>query len=389
MASSSYHHGARIEETTDAPLTITTVSTAVIGIVCTASDADPQAYPLNTPVLLSSASAGLAKAGTKGTLAASLQAIDDQVTCQVVVVRVQEGNDLDATNANLIGGVDANGAFTGMKALLMSRVRPRILGVPGFDAQEVTAALLVLAKKLKGFGYATCHNCNSVTDALAFRELLNGRELMLIWPDFTAFDTATARTAKAMTVAIALGTRARLDQEVGWHRVISNVPVNNVNGISAGVEFDYLTEGTDADILNQAGITTLINRDGFRFWGSRTCDKGTFVFENYTRTAQTVAETIGQGVFEYSDKDMHASLVRDVIESINAKLRTMTRDGQLLGGRCWYDKARNDKDSLKAGGLRLAYNYTPVPPMEDLQLRQTFTDEYVANLSAAIDTTTA
>ena len=74
------------------------------------------------------------------------------------------------------------------------------------------------------------------------------------------------------------------------------MPVNNVTGISADVFFDYLTEGTDADILNEAGITTLINRNGFRFWGSRTCDDGNFIFESYTRTAQVVAATIGDGV---------------------------------------------------------------------------------------------
>lgn len=391
MTSTAYHHGARIDEVNDAPLSLQTVSTAVIGVVVTAADADATAYPLDTPVLVTRPQDGIAKAGTAGTLAKTLQAIADQVTCPVVVVRVTEGVDEAATTSNIVGTTDANGRYTGMKALLTAEqrvgVRPRILGIPGHDTKAVTTALAAIAKQLGAFAYAICDDCASIAEAQAYREQFSGRELMLIWPDFTAWDTTANASAKAMTIAIALGLRAQIDQTTGWHKVLSNVSVNNVTGISADVFFDYLTEGTDADILNQAGITTLINRNGFRFWGSRTCDDGVFVFESYTRTAQVIAATIGDGVFEYSDKPMHASLVRDIVESINAKLRDLTAQGFLLGAKCWFDPSLNSTDTLKAGALTLSYDYTPVPPLEDLTLRQTFTDTYVANLVAAVTTT--
>ena len=112
-----------------------------------------------------------------------------------------------------------------------------------------------------------------------------------------------------------------------------------------------------------------------------------YVFESYTRTAQVVADTIGEGVFEYSDKAMHASLVRDLIDAINAKLRALTRQGALLGGRCWFDPSLNETADMQAGKLALNYDYTPVPPLEDLTLRQTFTDVYIADLKAAITST--
>jgi phage tail sheath protein FI len=386
--STAYHHGARIEETTDSPLTLKTISTAVIGIAVTATDADANVFPLDTPVLLMQAKDGIASAGIKGTLARALQAIDDQVRSPVIVVRVAEGEDEAATTANVIGTVNDQGRYTGLKALLTAEqrvgLRPRLIGAPGLDTEAVAQQIAIITQKLGAFGYVACHGCKTITDALAYRKKFSARELMLIWPDFTGFDTATKATVTTQTIAIALGLRASIDQTTGWHKVISNVPVNGVSGISADVYFDYLTEGTDADLLNEVGITTLINRNGFRFWGSRTCDDGDYIFESYTRTAQIVAATIGEGVFEYSDKPMHASLVRDLIESINAKLRDLVRQGYLLGARCWFDANLNDKSNVKVGKLKLSYDFTPVPPMEDLTLRQTFTDTYIADLMTAI-----
>ena len=286
---------------------------------------------------------------------------------------------------------NAQGRYTGLKALLTAEqrvgLRPRLIGVPGVDNEDVAQEIAITAKKLGAFAYVSCYGCTTLTEALAYRKKFSARELMLIWPDFTGFDTATKTTTTASTIAIALGLRASIDQTTGWHKVISNVPVNGVNGISADVYFDYLTEGTDADILNEAGITTMINRNGFRFWGSRTCDNGDFIFENYTRSAQIVGATLGEGVFEYSDKPMHASLVRDLIETINAKLRDLVRQGFLLGARCWFDPSLNDKSNVKVGKLKLSYDFTPVPPMEDLTLRQTFTDTYIADLMTAITAT--
>ena len=59
-------------------------------MVCTASDADEQTFPLNTAVLITDILAAIAKAGTKGTLARSLQAILDQTNAVVIVVRVNQ-----------------------------------------------------------------------------------------------------------------------------------------------------------------------------------------------------------------------------------------------------------------------------------------------------------
>ncbi|EPR1976629.1 phage tail sheath C-terminal domain-containing protein, partial [Yersinia enterocolitica] len=212
------------------------------------------------------------------------------------------------------------------------------------------------------------------------------RELMLIWPDFLSWNTTANSTDIAYASARALGLRAKIDTDTGWHKTLSNVGVNGVTGISASVYWDLQTVGTDADLLNQACVTTLVRKDGFKFWGSRTCsDDPLFAFENYTRTAQILADTMAEAQLWAIDRPMHPTLVKDMIGSINAKFREMKSAGLIIDGTCWYDDSANDKDTLKAGKLFIDYDYTPVPPLEDLTLRQRITDKYLVNFAAAVN----
>lgn len=384
-----YHHGVRVLEINEGTRPIRTVSTAVVGMVCTAADADPITFPLNKPVLLTDVLTASGKAGEAGTLARSLDAIADQASPVTVVVRVEAGADDAATTSNIVGSVTANGQYTGLKALLAAEaqlgVRPRILGVPGLDNLAVTTELAAIAEKLRAFAYANCWDCDTVSDAIAYRQGFGSRELMLIWPDFINWDTVTNSDKPASAVARALGLRAKLDEQVGWHKTLSNVPVNGVSGLSKDIYWDLQNPATDAGLLNADDVTTLIRRDGFRFWGSRTCSADPlFAFENYTRTAQVLADTMAEGHFWAVDKPMHNSLVRDIVEGINAKLRELVRNGYLIGGECWFDPAANDAATLKAGKLYLDYDYTPVPPLENLMLRQRITDRYLVDFAAGI-----
>lgn len=392
---SDFHHGVEVVEINDGTRTISTVSTAVVGMVCTASDADAGAFPLNEPVLITNPQSAIAKAGTKGTLAKSLQLIANQSKPVVVVVRVAEGTgdgeEAQAqTISNIIGTTDENGKYTGLKALLTAKavtsVKPRILGVPGLDTQEVATALVSVAQKLRAFAYVSAWGCKTISDVIAYRENFSARELMIIWPEFLGWDTTASATTTSYATAIALGLRAKIDNDTGWHKTLSNVGVNEVTGISASVFWDLQEKGTDADMLNEAGVTTLIRADGFRFWGNRNCsDDPLFQFENYTRTAQVIADTMAEGHMWANDKPITATLIRDIIDGINAKFRELKSGGYIIDATCWFDEEANSKETLKAGKLFIDYDYTPVPPLEHLTLRQRITDKYLANLISSVN----
>nr|WP_274617221.1 phage tail sheath C-terminal domain-containing protein [Escherichia coli] len=128
-----------------------------------------------------------------------------------------------------------------------------------------------------------------------------------------------------------------------------------------------------------------IRKDGFRFWGSRCLsDDPLFAFENYTRTAQVLADTIAEAHMWAVDGVLNPSLARDIIEGIRAKLRSLKAQGYIIGADCWLDESVNDKDSLKAGKLTIDYDYTPVPPLENLMLRQRITDQYLLDFSSQV-----
>jgi hypothetical protein len=85
------------------------------------------------------------------------------------------------------------------------------------------------------------------------------------------------------------------------------------------------------------------------------------------------------------DKPVTASLIRDIVDGIKAKFRELKSNGYIIDADCWYDESANDKETLKAGKLYIDYDYTPVPPLEDLTLRQRITDKYLVNLAAGVN----
>lgn len=194
--SESRFHGVHVRENTDLVTAINDIESSVIGVVAVADDADANTFPLNTPVLLTRVNNVLGKAGS---LYKTLKAIADQASPKVIVVRVEAaGKDGGKTQSQLImGGTAEDGSYTGMYALLTAEQKvgypPRILAVPDYDTKEVTAALCVIAQKLRAFVYAGCHGCKTMAEAISYRATFAYRELMLIWPDFIAYNPQSGK----------------------------------------------------------------------------------------------------------------------------------------------------------------------------------------------------
>lgn len=384
MAEANRHHGITANEYTEGVRSISDISTAIIGMVCTAEDADAKAFPLNTPIFATSAYDLLAKAGTKGTLAKSLDAIVDQADAQVVIVRVADSKNTDELNANVIGTAEG-GNYTGLKALRRAKAvtgyTPKILGCPELDSQDVLTELVGVAQATRAFAYGSAGGNPDITEVGNYRKNFGQRELMLIDNEFMAFDPTTKKTETAATIARILGARAKLDKNVGWHKSISNTEINGVSGLKLARSFDLLDKNCDANTLNNKDVTTLIREDGFRVWGNRTCTNDSMMaFEVATRTAQIIQETIASAFMWALDKPMHPSLMEDIIMAINAKLAQYVNKGYILGARVFIDKTLNTSETVQAGQFTISYEFTWVPPLENMVFNQHVTDTFFVNL---------
>lgn len=379
-------HGVRVTEITEGVRPIRTIDTAVIGIVATASDADEKVFPLNKPVLVTDIARIISKAGTSGTLSKALHAILRQANAMTVVVRVEE--DRGAQDAKVIGDY-AEGQYTGAKALLTAQntlqVTPRILGAPGLDTEAVTKELISIAQKTRSFVYAHAI-AESKDDIATYAQKFNQREVMLLWGDWQGFDETTKKVGQIDSVATALGLRAKIDNEIGWHKSLSNVGVNGVMGCEKQLSFSISDPANDANFLNNKNVTALVHNRGYRYWGNRTpSEEPKFKFECYVRTAQVLADSIEEAHAWAVDKPMTPGLVADIVEGIRAKLRELTAYGYLLGGEAWFDPTLNQKELLAEGKLTISYNYTPVPPLEFLNLRQHITDTYLIDFGRRVE----
>ena len=387
-----FKHGITVTEISTGARTLAAVSTAIIGLVATAADADATVFPIDRPALVTDVETAIGKAGTDGTLALALRAIADQARPIVVVVRVAEGVDDAATATNVIGTTTAEGQKTGMQALLAAQaqlgVKPKILGTPGLETQAVTAALAVVAKKLRGFAYARAIG-ETVPDAVLYRANFSERELMLLMPDFLAWDTAASANVTSYAAARAMGLRALIDEQTGPHKTLSNVAVSGVVGLTKDIHWDIEDMASEAGVLNAAQVTALVRSDsGYRFWGNRTCsDEPLFEFESTVRVAQLIADTVARGMDWAMDKPLTPGLAKDIIETINGFFRQLKSAGVILGANAWFDEANNSTASLKAGKLRIDYDYTVPPPLEDLGFNQRITDSYFADFASQLTET--
>lgn len=163
MAAVSFHHGTRVFESAETPLLVRLAQTAVIGIIGTAPDADPQAFPLNKPVqILKPQDAALL--GKTGTLAKALDSVYDTVICPVIIVRIQDAETAPALWANAIGDQIS---FTGVHAFRRSRAlglyQPKLLIAPSLTQSAASDGIASINVTIAGTGYKANSTVVSIT----------------------------------------------------------------------------------------------------------------------------------------------------------------------------------------------------------------------------------
>ena len=369
-------HGVTANEFTHGARPISDIATNIIGIVATADDADAAVFPANKPIFSTSVSALIDKAGTKGTLAKSLDAIAAQADAQIVVVRVHASTKANEQKANVIVGAKALA-----KAPAHTGFKPKIIGAPELDDAEVTAELVVAANVLEGFVYASAGGAEEISALTSYKNGFGQKNLMLIDNECMALG-ASKNQETAATIARILGARAMLDQKIGVHKSISNTEIQGVSAIKYPRSFGLLDINSEANTINNLNVTTIIREKGFRVWGNRTCSADPiWAFEPTVRVASVIKETIAESFFWAMDEKMHPSLMIDIINTINAKLAEKVYKGWLLGAQVFIDPKKNEKERVSNGIFAFDYEFTVAPPLENIELNQHVSDRFIINLT--------
>ncbi|MEH6521230.1 phage tail sheath subtilisin-like domain-containing protein [Sulfitobacter sp.] len=389
MADLSYHHGTRLSESNETPVLVQVAQSAVVGLLGTAPDADADKFPLNTPVLLKGTPTDAVGIGDTGTLKDAIDDVFDQVGAYTIIIRVEEGADLAATMANLIGDATER---TGVHALLKSEpmlgIKPRLIAAPGFTsgdgvtANPVVAELVGVLDELEAVAFVDGPDTTDAA-AVAYRGLINSQRVYVVDPKVLVFNVhpdVQANETRPSSARFA-GVQARVDKTLGFWHSLSNKPINGIVGVSRPV-----TYGTHSNYLNENHVNTIINvGSGFITWGNRSStDEDLWAFLAVRRTADFINEAIKKAYLEFVDKPFSAANVKLMIEAGNAAMRTFIAEGAIIGGKVWLDQDLNEAIALASGRITLSLDFEPPAPMEDIRFIGHRNIEYYLELTKAV-----
>ena len=386
-----YLHGVETIEIDDGIRPIQTVRSSVIGLIGTAPDADADKFPLNMPVLIPGRQRDVIDLGATGTLKNACDGIFDQgVAPFIVIVRVAEGVDEDATLLNMIGdAADFSGVHAFKAAESIVKVTPRILCAPGFTHQRpgaaanpVIAEILGLADILRAVVIADAPGASTAA-AIAYRQDFDSARLYIVAPGVKVFRGAGVVVEPAS--ARVAGLIVRRDKDKGFWWSPSNQPLGGVVGIERPIDFALNNGATESNLLNENGVASVIHHNGYRLWGNKSAATDPiWQFLTVRRTADLVYDSVERSMLWAMDRPLSQQLVEDVGNSVNAYLRNLTQRGALLGGRAWLDPEINTPADLKAGKLSIDFDLEPPAPLDRLTFRARRNDGYYEELVNAV-----
>jgi phage tail sheath protein FI len=397
----NFLHGVEVIEMDGGARPISTVASSVIGLVGTA----PRG-PVNTPTLIlgSRAEAVSIFGEDKNdgfTIPAALAGIFDQAGAMVVVVNVADpdneehlGDDgeLDPakiTISDVAGGVNTDGTYRGVQCLMAAqsecKVQPRLLVAPGFTHQQtqgntnpVVSELIKIAERLRAMAVADCPN-EDKESAVDYREDFGSARLICAYPwakvmkgDNIVEEPLSARIAGAI---------AKSDNDRGFFWSPSNFAINGIVGLSKPIDFALGDTACVANYLNDNKVATIIQQDGFRLWGNRTCSADAkWCFISVRRTADMINDSLLRAHLWAVDRNITKTYVEDVCESVNNYLRYLKNIGAVIGGNCWADPTLNTADQITQGKITFDFDFTPPYPAEHITFRSRMVSDYLEEI---------
>ncbi|MGO4735988.1 phage tail sheath C-terminal domain-containing protein [Bosea sp. 2KB_26] len=393
MATTEFFHGTRVFKVgqTQRPVEVQDYST--LGTVMIAPAADPDVFPLDTPVtVFTNDTVARAAAGTGGNVDAIFDAIDDQgIVAELQVIRVAEGTSevpqtkLEQTIANIVGSGANN---SGVHAFKEASKPAKLIFVPGYDSQRISNAKNPVAAELEGI----CNRLRAIKilntpDAskeaaeLYRSDFADDPRAYLFHPSVKVFRTTTVIEPASGRVA---GLFVKRDKEIGGpYESPSNQSMGGTQGPSRPIPYFDGEPDSEANYLNKIRIATL--RGGSILWGNRTCAADPLdTFVNVVRTQDMIDDTVMRAFYWAIDRNQSVPLTQAILQTLDDFGDELVGKGGVLGFRPWFDRSLNTNGALGGGILRIDYDREPAAPLEDLQFGAHRNLEYYATLADGI-----
>ncbi len=384
----AFHKGIGTIENLKGGRPVQVAQASTVAMVFTAPDADNTKFPMNEPLALVGGAEILEDMGTTGTGPdAFAQIFAEGTGVNAIGVRVEEGGDLNATIANVVG---AAGPQTGVHAFKAAQselgLTPRLMLAPGFTSQRidnarnpVVAEMLGIAEKRRGMILADGPNTTK-EDAFEYRGDWGSHRIYMIDPAVKRFvDGQTVVKPASASVA---GVTLRVDKSLGPNHSPSNHEFFGITGIARPIDYADGDPDTEADYLTRNQIATIIRDGGFRLWGNETTwTEPLNKFFPVVRVHDIIMDSVAQAHRWARDKPFSTQLILDIAETVNGFLRTMRAAGWTIGYEVWIDPALNTKETWLNGDLYVSYDSEAPAPLQRLIFQFNRNTNYYAELA--------
>lgn len=150
MVDLSYLHGVTLNESADTPSLLRVKKHGITFINGTAPNADPAAFPLNYPTLVTSLSAAAAL-GSAGTLLEDVTTVLNEGGTWVIVNRVEHSDTAATLEANLIGDpVARTGLYAALRAKAITGYQPRVIITAGNTGTWIEGGVVSVSLSAEG-----------------------------------------------------------------------------------------------------------------------------------------------------------------------------------------------------------------------------------------------
>lgn len=392
----AFLHGVETIEIQNGPSTVQEVASAVIGLVGSAPIQTVGALykTVNTPVLIANDkdAALYFGADTAGySIPAALKALMAQGAGPFIVVNVfdpslvahQTTGQPDPAKivaADIIGTTLGSGARTGLLALLDAKATygfaPKQIIAPSFSLLTgVLTQMDAVATKLRAICWIDAAAGLTPAQAITARATTlntSSKRVMICYPTVKGVGPDGSTIVAKPFSQFAAGACAAKDKLKGYWWSPSNTEMKGVTGLERPIDGSFQDATSELNLLNAAGITTVYCGfgTGYRVWGNRSAafpangDPDSFI--SVRRTADVIEDSIEMASLDFIDAPINQALIDQLLDNVNAFMRSLQGKGAIVDGKAFFDKAKNSSAMMATGQLKVGYRFMPPAPLERL-----------------------